>query len=165
MKFMIYSLYNEHVYNYRDICEIVGLPDGLAIGATCSSPFVETVKSCAEVMPNTNAEKNLTHCARVNDDGETYDCKLYGSNEFTTLGNLCISKGQRGRCIKIKVKNRIGNKGSLTICLQDALKEKFEQPVGMGGFFLSLGNTKTKVHVMPQKFSQTPLNLRFGTKT
>jgi len=156
--------YNEHVYSYRDVCKIVGLPDGLAIGATCSSPFVESVKSCAEVMPNTSAEKNLTHCARVNNDGESYDCKLYGSNEFTTLGNLCISKGQRGRCMKIKVKNRIGNKGSLTICLQDALKEKFKLPVGMGGVFVSLGKTKTKVHVMPQRFSQKPLKTLYASK-
>ena len=46
----------------------------------------------------------------------------------------------------------------LFTCMRKGLDETFqEQVVGIGGCFLTLGKTVTKVHVMP-KFSTTPLN-------
>lgn len=58
---------------------------------------------------------------------------LSGCHEFTLLGNLFISEGQRnGKVLKVVVKKRTGPVGSLTTCMRNTLAEGFDRPVGLG---------------------------------
>ena len=66
----------------------------------------------------------------------------------TYEGNLFLSEGKQGKVIKIEVEKRIGQQGSLTTCLRQALDSEFETPVGIGGPFVHLGG-KVKYHIMP----------------
>jgi len=147
--------YNERVYDLRHVATQCDLPDGFVLGASaCSKHFLGTN---AELMPNSAANKNNTHTAQMQNEKE-YLCKKYESTEFTLLGNLFVCEGKRGRSLHVKVSHRIGDEGSLITCMRKGLDEAFrEQVVGIGGCFLTLGKTVTKVHVMP-KFSNTPLN-------
>lgn len=150
------AAWKERVYDIRHVAKQCDLENAFVLGASaCSRHFLG---SNAELMPNSASGKNNTHCAKMMND-EDYTCERYESTEFTLLGNLYLSDGHReGRALHIKVKHRIGNFKSLITCIQSGLADHFpSEVIGLGGCFLSLGKTSTKVHVMPD-FSKTPLN-------
>ena len=152
--------WQERVYDLRHVCRQVEQPNGFILGAcACSRHYL----GCnAELMPNSSKNFNNTHCAKmINFSEEDHTTEKYDSTEFTLLANLFISKGEIGKTLHVSVKNRIGKQKSLVHCMQEAIKDHYgtddDKIVGLGGCFVSLGKTTTKIHIMPD-FSKTPLN-------
>ena len=92
----------------------------------------------SECIPNivTCGGVNETHCTKMNGSYPVLLSNardLSGCHEFTLLGNLFISEGQRnGKVLKVVVKKRTGPVGSLTTCMRNTLAEGFDRPVGLG---------------------------------
>ena len=159
--------WQERVYDLKQVCQQVDLPDGFILGASACSKHV--IGRNAELMPNLkngngNSTKfnNNTHVAKMLDGEDVpitdnHICEKYNSTEFTLLGNLFISEGKSGEpVVFVKVKNRIGTEKSLVTCMQKGLNDHFKsdqdpenKTIGLGGCFISLNKTKTKIHIMP----------------
>ena len=156
------AAYRQRVYDLRHVCSQVDVPEGFVLGASaCSKHFLGTN---AELMPNSMHGFNNTHTARMvtgTEDPDAHTTERYHSTEFTLLGNLFISEGRIGRALHVRVKNRIGSKKSLISCMQKIIADHYgltdDKIIGLGGCFVSLGKTRTKIHIMPD-FSETPLN-------
>lgn len=71
------------------------------------------------------------------------------------LGNFFISEGKPGKVIKIEAEKRIANE-NFPGALQKILKNRYNQPISMGGVFL-IEKGDAKLHIMPD-FSTEPLN-------
>jgi len=154
------AAWRERVYCFNQVATQVQLPGGHVLGACAGSKHAVGVNS--ECIPNvvTCGGVNETHCAKMNGDYPVLlsnSRDLAGCHEFTLLGNLFITEGQRnGKVIKVVVRKRTGQDGSLTTCMRNTLAEGFDRPVGLGGTFIQKSGT-VKYHVMPD-FATCPLN-------
>ncbi|CAK7235871.1 hypothetical protein SCUCBS95973_009414 [Sporothrix curviconia] len=152
----------DHKYSIRDIMDRMEMDDGLVIGAG-AGPF-HHVGVNTELMPNisyTNGKANIqTRFAKIRNatdsdtvrDSDTstlaHSCgPLPTSADCALLTNLYGSDGVPGNVLKIVAKSRKG-KLDFTESIQEALREKYSQPVSLGGVFV-LHKGKAKIHVMP----------------
>ena len=99
-----------------------------------------------------------THIARTHDKDQSYQLLTLPPEEtkMSLLGNLFLSKGEKGQVLEIKAKKRIGEDNFVS-CLRKSLAKEFpSESIGLGGVFC-IKNGLAKIHVMPE-FSKTPLN-------
>jgi hypothetical protein len=139
-------------FDYEEISKMIGSEKSYALGAG-SGAMSCLDGHCGELVINENliTDESKSIIARV---GKNKECiaEKYTARKHGGLGNVFYTDGVRGRVIKIKIKGRSGEQGSLTQAmrkaLSDNLKIKDNGHIALAGVFRIL-NGKIRSHVQP----------------
>ena len=139
-------------FDYEEISKMIGSEKSYALGAG-SGAMSCLDGHCGELVINENliTDESKSIIARV---GKNKECiaEKYTARKHGGLGNVFYTDGVRGRVIKIKIKGRSGEQGSLTQAmrksLSDNLKIKDNDHIALAGVFRIL-NGKIRSHVQP----------------
>jgi len=139
-------------FDYEEISKMIGSEKSYALGAG-SGAMSCLDGHCGELVINENliTDESKSIIARV---GKNKECiaEKYTARKHGGLGNVFYTDGVRGRVIKIKIKGRSGEQGSLTQAmrksLSDHLKIKDNDHIALAGVFRIL-NGKIRSHVQP----------------
>jgi hypothetical protein len=139
-------------FDYEEISKMIGSEKSYALGAG-SGAMSCLDGHCGELVINENliTDESKSIIARV---GKNKECiaEKYTARKHGGLGNVFYTDGVRGKVIKIKIKGRSGEQGSLTQAmrkaLSDNLKIKDNDHMALAGVFRIL-NGKIKSHVQP----------------
>ena len=138
-------------FDYEEISKKIGSEKSYALGA--GSGAMSCINGhCGELIINenliTNESKSII--ARVSEDKkcivENYSARKHGG-----LGNIFYTDGKKGNVIKLKIKGRIGEQGSLPQSIRKALIENLKiinNHIALAGVFRIL-NGKIRSHVQP----------------
>ena len=139
-------------FDYEEISKKIGSENSYALGA--GSGAMSCLEGhCGELVINENlmTDESRSIIAQV---GKNKECitKKYTTRKHGGLGNIFFSDGKIGKVIKILLKKRIGNQGSLPQAIRNSLIEnitlKKNDHIAMGGVFRILkGGVKS--HVQP----------------
>jgi hypothetical protein len=139
-------------FDYEEISKMIGSEKSYALGAG-SGAMSCLDGHCGELVINenliTNESKSII--ARV---GKNKECiaEKYTARKHGGLGNIFYTDGVKGKVIKIKIKGRSGEQGSLTQTmrksLSDNLQIKDNEHIALAGVFRIL-NGKIRSHVQP----------------
>lgn len=139
-------------FDYEEISKMIGSEKSYALGAG-SGAMSCLDGHCGELVINENliTDESKSIIARV---GKNKECiaEKYTARKHGGLGNVFYTDGNRGKVIKIKIKGRSGEQGSLTQAmrkaLSDNLKIKDNDHIALAGVFRIL-NGKIRSHVQP----------------
>ena len=139
-------------FDYEEISKMIGSEKSYALGAG-SGAMSCLDGHCGELVINENliTDESKSIIARV---GKNKECiaEKYTARKHGGLGNVFYTNGVRGKVIKIKIKGRSGEQGSLTQAmrkaLSDNLKIKDNEHIALAGVFRIL-NGKIRSHVQP----------------
>ena len=139
-------------FDYEEISKMIGSEKSYALGAG-SGAMSCLDGHCGELVINENltTDESKSIIARV---GKNKECiaEKYTARKHGGLGNVFYTDGVRGKVIKIKIKGRSGEQGSLTQAmrkaLSDNLKIKNNDHIALAGVFRIL-NGKIRSHVQP----------------
>ena len=139
-------------FDYEEISKMIGSEKSYALGAG-SGAMSCLDGHCGELVINENliTDESKSIIARV---GKNKECiaEKYTARKHGGLGNVFYTDGIRGKVIKIKIKGRSGEQGSLTQAmrkaLSDNLKIKGNDHIALAGVFRIL-NGKIRSHVQP----------------
>ena len=139
-------------FDYEEISKMIGSEKSYALGAG-SGAMSCLDGHCGELVINENliTDESKSIIARV---GKNKECiaEKYTARKHGGLGNVFYTDGIRGKVIKIKIKGRSGEQGSLTQAmrkaLSDNLKIKNNDHIALAGVFRIL-NGKIRSHVQP----------------
>jgi len=139
-------------FDYEEISKMIGSEKSYALGAG-SGAMSCLDGHCGELVINENliTDESKSIIARV---GKNKECiaEKYTARKHGGLGNVFYTDGNRGKVIKIKIKGRSGEQGSLTQAmrkaLSDHLKIKDNDHIALAGVFRIL-NGKIRSHVQP----------------
>ena len=139
-------------FDYQEISKMIDSEKSYALGAG-SGAMSCLDGHCGELVINENliTEESKSIIARVGSDKkcivEKYSAKKHGG-----LGNIYYSDGKKGKVIKIKIKGRNGEQGSLPQAMRSSLskylKIKDNEHMSLAGVFRVL-NGKIRSHVQP----------------
>ena len=137
-------------FDYEEIAKRIGSEKSYALGA--GSGAMSCLEGhCGELIINENLITNESKSIIAQVD-KNNKCKStpYNHRKHGGLGNIYYSEGKKGDVIKIKIKGRSGEQGSLPQSMRTALIENLERnlSVALGGVFRIL-NGKIKSHVQP----------------
>ena len=139
-------------FDYEEISKMIGSEKSYALGA--GSGAMSCLEGhCGELVINENliTSESKSIIARV---GSNKECiaEKYTARKHGGLGNVFYTDGARGKVIKIKIKGRSGEQGSLPQAmrkaLSDNLKIKGNDHLALAGVFRMLKG-KIKSHVQP----------------
>ncbi len=138
-------------FDYEEISKKIGSEKSYALGA--GSGAMSCINGhCGELIINenliTNESKSII--ARVSEDKkcivEKYSARIHGG-----LGNIFYTDGKQGKVLKLKIKERIGQQGSLPQAIRKSLIENLKienNHLALGGVF-RIKNGKIRSHVQP----------------
>ena len=137
-------------FDYEEIAKRIGSEKSYALGA--GSGAMSCLEGhCGELIINENLITNESKSIIAQID-KNNKCKStsYNHRKHGGLGNIYYSEGKKGDVIKIKIKGRSGEQGSLPQSMRTALIENLQTnlSVALGGVFRIL-NGKIKSHVQP----------------
>ena len=139
-------------FDYEEIAKKIGSEKSYALGAG-SGAMSCLSGHCGELVINENLITNESRSIIAQVD-ENQKCKSskYTARKHGGLGNIYYSDGKPGKVIKIMIKGRSGNQGSLPQAMRTALKENLstenDNHFAVAGVFRIL-NGKIKSHVQP----------------
>ena len=139
-------------FDYEEIAKKIGSEKSYALGAG-SGAMSCLGGHCGELVINENLITNESRSIIAQVD-ENQKCKSskYTARKHGGLGNIYYSDGNPGKVIKIMIKGRSGNQGSLPQAMRTALKENLstenDNHFAVAGVFRIL-NGKIKSHVQP----------------
>ena len=139
-------------FDYEEISKMIGSEKSYALGAG-SGAMSCLDGHCGELVINENliTDESKSIIARV---GKNKECiaEKYTARKHGGLGNVFYTDGVRGKVIKIKIKGRSGEQGSLSQAMRKALTDNLQikdnDHIALGGVFRIL-NGKVKSHVQP----------------
>ena len=139
-------------FDYEEISKMIGSEKSYALGA--GSGAMSCLEGhCGELVINENliTSESKSIIARV---GSNKECiaEKYTARKHGGLGNVFYSDGGRGKVIKIKIKERSGEQGSLPQSMRKALSDNLKiegnDHLALAGVFRMLKG-KIKSHVQP----------------
>jgi hypothetical protein len=139
-------------FDYEEISKMIGSEKSYALGA--GSGAMSCLEGhCGELVINENliTSESKSIIARV---GSNKECiaEKYKARKHGGLGNVFYTDGVKGKVIKIKIKGRSGEQGSLTQAMRKALSDNLKiegnDHVALAGVFRILKG-KIKSHVQP----------------
>ena len=139
-------------FDYEEISKMIGSEKSYALGAG-SGAMSCLDGHCGELVINENliTSESKSIIARV---GKNKECiaEKYSARKHGGLGNVFYTDGARGEVIKIKIKGRTGEQGSLPQAMRKALSDNLQikenEHIALAGVFRIL-NGKIKSHVQP----------------
>ena len=139
-------------FDYEEISKMIGSEKSYALGAG-SGAMSCLDGHCGELVINENliTSESKSIIARV---GKNKECiaEKYTARKHGGLGNVFYTDGVRGKVIKIKIKGRSGEQGSLPQAMRKALSDNLQikenEHIALAGVFRIL-NGKIKSHVQP----------------
>ena len=139
-------------FDYEEISKKIGSEKSYALGAG-SGAMSCLDGHCGELVINENliTSESKSIIARV---GTNKECiaEKYTARKHGGLGNVYYTDGVKGKVIKIKIKGRSGDQGSLPQAMRKALSDnlpiKDNEHIALAGVFRIL-NGKIKSHVQP----------------
>ena len=139
-------------FDYEEISKMIGSEKSYALGAG-SGAMSCLDGHCGELIINENliTDESKSIIARV---GKNKECiaEKYTARKHGGLGNVFYTDGVTGKVIKLKIKGRSGQQGSLTQAmrkaLSDNLKIKDNDHMALAGVFRILKG-KIRSHVQP----------------
>ena len=139
-------------FDFKEVAKLIGSEQSYAFGAG-SGAMSCLDGHCGELVINDNfiTEESKSVIAMV---GKNKECvaKDYTDRKHGGLGNIFYTDGKQGRVIKILIKGRSGEQGSLTQAIRSALLENLDlkgnDHLGLAGVFRVLKG-KIKSHVQP----------------
>jgi hypothetical protein len=139
-------------FDYEEISKKIGSEKSYALGAG-SGAMSCLDGHCGELVINENliTSESKSIIAKV---GKNKECiaEKYTARKHGGLGNIFYTDGKKGKVIKIKIKGRIGDQGSLPQAMRKALSDnlpiKNNEHIALAGIFRVL-NGKIKSHVQP----------------
>jgi hypothetical protein len=139
-------------FDFKEVAKLIGSEKSYAFGAG-SGAMSCLDGHCGELVINDNfiTEESKSVIAMV---GKNKECvaKDYTDRKHGGLGNIFYTDGKQGRVIKILIKGRSGEQGSLTQAIRSALLENLDlkgnDHLGLAGVFRVLKG-KIKSHVQP----------------
>src|SRR5210317_1839662 len=139
-------------FDYQEISKMINSEKSYALGAG-SGAMSCLDGHCGELVINENliTDESRSIIARVSPDKkcivEKYTAKKHGG-----LGNIYYTDGKQGKVIKIKIKGRSGNQGSLPQAMRSSLSNnlnlKKNEHIALAGVFRILEG-KVRSHVQP----------------
>ena len=113
-------------FDFKEVGKLIGSEHSYAFGA--GSGAMSCLEGhCGELVINDNFanKESKSIIAMV---GENKECiaKNYSASKHGGLGNIFYTDGKRGKVIKILVKGRSGEQGSLTQAMRAALLENLD---------------------------------------
>ena len=139
-------------FDYEEISKMIGSEKSYALGA--GSGAMSCLEGhCGELVINENliTSESKSIIARV---GSNRECiaEKYTARKHGGLGNVFYTDGVRGKVIKIKIKGRSGEQGSLPQAMRKALSDNLKiegnDHLALAGVFRILKG-KIKSHVQP----------------
>ena len=139
-------------FDYEEISKMIGSEKSYALGA--GSGAMSCLEGhCGELVINENliTSESKSIIARV---GSNKECiaEKYTARKHGGLGNVFYTDGVRGKVIKIKIKGRSGEQGSLPQAMRKALSDNLKiegnDHLALAGVFRILKG-KIKSHVQP----------------
>ena len=139
-------------FDYEEISKMIGSEKSYALGA--GSGAMSCLNGhCGELVINENliTDESKSIIARV---GKNKECiaEKYTARKHGGLGNVFYTDGVRGKVIKIKIKGRSGEQGSLTQAMRKALSDNLQiknnDHMALAGVFRILKG-KIRSHVQP----------------
>ena len=139
-------------FDYEEISKMIGSEKSYALGAG-SGAMSCLDGHCGELVINENliTSESKSIIARV---GSNKECiaEKYTARKHGGLGNVFYTDGVRGKVIKIKIKGRSGEQGSLPQAMRKALSDNLKiegnDHLALAGVFRMLQG-KIKSHVQP----------------
>jgi len=139
-------------FDFKEVGKQIGSEKSYAFGAG-SGAMSCLGGHCGELVINNNfiTKESKSVIAMV---GKNKECitEKYSATKHGGLGNIFYTDGKKGKVIKILIKGRSGEQGSLTQAIRAALIEhlqiKGNDHVGLAGVFRVLKG-KIKSHVQP----------------
>jgi hypothetical protein len=139
-------------FDYEEISKIIGSEKSYALGAG-SGAMSCLDGHCGELIINENliTSESKSIIARV---GINKECiaEKYTARKHGGLGNVFYTDGVKGKVIKIKIRGRSGEQGSLPQAMRKALKDNLKiennEHLALAGVFRIL-NGKIRSHVQP----------------
>ena len=139
-------------FDYQEISKIINSEKSYALGAG-SGAMSCLDGHCGELVINENliTSESKSIIARV---GSNKECiaEKYTARKHGGLGNVFYTDGVRGKVIKIKIKGRSGEQGSLPQAMRKALSDNLKiegnDHLALAGVFRILKG-KIKSHVQP----------------
>jgi hypothetical protein len=139
-------------FDFKEIAKLIGSEHSYAFGAG-SGAMTCLEGHCGELIINDNFVTKVSKSiiAMV---GKNKECiaKDYSASKHGGLGNIFYTDGKKGKVIKILIKGRSGEQGSLTQAMRSALLEnlnlKGNEHLGLAGVFRVLEG-KIKSHIQP----------------
>ena len=139
-------------FNFKEVGKQIGSEKSYAFGAG-SGAMSCLGGHCGELVINNNfiTKESKSVIAMV---GKNKECitEKYSATKHGGLGNIFYTDGKKGKVIKILIKGRSGEQGSLTQAIRAALIEhlqiKGNDHIGLAGVFRVLKG-KIKSHVQP----------------
>ena len=139
-------------FDYQEISKIINSEKSYALGAG-SGAMSCLDGHCGELVINENliTSESRSIIARV---GSNKECiaEKYTARKHGGLGNIFYTDGVRGKVIKIKIKGRSGEQGSLPQAMRKALSDNLKiegnDHLALAGVFRMLKG-KIKSHVQP----------------
>ena len=139
-------------FDYEEISKMIGSEKSYALGAG-SGAMSCLDGHCGELVINENliTDESKSIIARV---GKNKKCiaEKYTDRKHGGLGNVFYTDGVKGKVIKIKIKGRSGEQGSLTQAMRKALSDNLQikdnNHMALAGVFRIL-NGKIRSHVQP----------------
>ena len=139
-------------FDYEEISKRIGSAKSYALGAG-SGAMSCLDGHCGELVINENLITNDSKSI-IAQVGKNKKCtsKRYTAKKHGGLGNIFFSDGKIGEVIKIMIKKRIGDQGSLPQSIRKALIENINlennKHIALGGVFRIL-NGGIKSHIQP----------------
>ena len=139
-------------FDYEEISKMIGSEKSYALGAG-SGAMSCLDGHCGELIINENliTSESKSIIARVGKDKECI-AEKYTARKHGGLGNVFYTDGVQGKVIKIKIKGRSGEQGSLSQAMRKALTDNLQiknnDHIALAGVFRIL-NGKIKSHVQP----------------
>ena len=139
-------------FDFKDVAKLIGSEKSYAFGAG-SGAMSCLDGHCGELVINDNFITN-EHKSVIAMVGKNKECiaKDYSASKHGGLGNIFYTDGKQGKVIKVIIKGRSGEQGSLTQAIRTALLENLElkgnDHLGLAGVFRVLKG-KIKSHIQP----------------
>ena len=139
-------------FDFEEIGKRIGSEKSYALGAG-SGAMSCLDGHCGELIINENliTSESKSIIARVGKDKECI-AEKYTARKHGGLGNVFYTDGVQGKVIKIKIKGRSGEQGSLSQAMRKALTDNLQikdnDHIALAGVFRIL-NGKIKSHVQP----------------
>ena len=139
-------------FDYEEISKMIGSEKSYALGAG-SGAMSCLDGHCGELVINENliTDESKSIIARV---GKNKECiaEKYTARKHGGLGNVFYTDGVKGKVIKIRIRGRYGEQGSLTQSMRKSLSDnsqiKGNDHIALAGVFRIL-NGKIRSHVQP----------------
>ena len=126
-------------FDYQEISKMIGSEKSYALGAG-SGAMSCLDGHCGELVINENliTDESRSIIARVSPDKKCI-VEKYSARKHGGLGNIYYTDGKQGKVIKIKIKGRSGDQGSLPQAMRSSLSNnlnfKANEQIALAGVF------------------------------